>query len=330
MEKQGKTKRNSVFQFLRGVARSPEVGTLVAILALSAVIGYINPRFWTTVNWLTIFRWLTGLALLAMGQSMVLITSGIDLSVGSMASLSSMIFAYMITIMNQDTPVAILTVVAVALLVGFYHGAFVTKFSPPLPTSVPAFVVTLGSLILLRGIAIVMTSGYPIKIYEYSKIAFIASSQGLALILAIALALTFYIQRYTVIGRYIYAIGGNMEAARVAGIPIHKTRLFAHVYSSLMAGFAGIVYASLVSSGYAEIATGQELYSIASCVIAGVSLAGGEGTAIGAIIGALLVTVVRNGIVLMGVSPYWQDTVTALILIIAVTTDLVRRTWRRT
>ncbi|MEM4528381.1 MAG: ABC transporter permease [Desulfurococcaceae archaeon] len=310
--------------------RSPELNTFTAILVLSAIIGFINPRFWSIPNLLTIFRWLTGLGLLALGQSMVLIMGGIDLSVGSMASLSSMVFAYMITIMKQDTLIAVLTVIAVALLVGFYHGIFVTRFSPPLPTTVPSFIVTLGSLILLRGTAIVMTYGYPIKIYDYEKIAFTASTQGLALILIIAVAITYYLQRYTVIGRYIYAIGGNMEAARVAGIPIHKSRMFSYIYSSLMAGLAGIVYASLVSSGYAEIATGQELFSIASCALAGVSLAGGEGTAIGALIGALLITVVRNGIVLMGVSPYWQDAVTALILVIAVTTDLVRRTWRRT
>lgn len=309
--------------------RIPEINTLTAILALSIIIGSINANFWSLSNWLTIYRWLAGLGLLALGQSMVLVAGGIDLSVGSMASLSSMIFAYMIVYAGVDTSIAILVVLAVALLIGFLHGVYITRFSLPLPTIIPAFIITLGSLILLRGLAIVMTYGYPIRILDYGKVEFLASPAGLSIIFIMALLLTFYIQRYTAVGRYLYAIGSNIEAARVAGVPIHKARIFAFMYSSLMAGLSGIVYASLVSSGYAEIATGQELYSIASCTIAGVSLAGGEGSALGAVIGALLISLIRNGIVLMGISPYWQDAATAIILVIAVTTDLIRRTWRK-
>jgi ribose/xylose/arabinose/galactoside ABC-type transport system permease subunit len=306
--------------------RSPELGTLIAVLGLSLIIGFVNPRFWLPSNWLTIMRWFAGFALLAMGESMVLIIGGIDLSVGSMASLSSMIFAYLITEMSWDTWQAFIVTMVIAILVGLYHAAVVVRFSPPLPTTVPAFIVTLGSLILLRGIAIGMTKGFPIKIYNESKIAFLASSQGIALLVTIAGIITLLIQLRTVVGRYMYAIGGSLEAARVAGIPIHKARAFAFIYSSILASITGMLYAGLVASGYADIATGQELYAIASCAIAGVSLAGGEGNAISAILGALLISIVRNGIVLMGVSPYWQDVGTALILVIAVIVDLTRRT----
>jgi len=307
----------------------PEINTMFAIIALSIIISVINPRFMTQSNLLTIFRWWVGLSILAIGQSMALIIAGIDLSVGSLASLSSMIFAYMLQIADLNTPLAILSTMGIAALIGLYHGLFVTVFSPPLPTTVPSFIVTLGSLILLRGIAIIMNNGAPIKIYQYEKIAFIQSDVGLAVIFFIVALFALIIQQYTIVGRYLYAIGGNMEAARVAGIPIHKARIFAYIISSICASITGIVYASLIASGYPDIATGQELYSIASCTIGGVSLAGGEGTLFGSMVGALLITIVRNGIVLMGVSPYWQEAVTAIILVIAVTVDLIRRTWRR-
>ncbi|MEL9940542.1 MAG: ABC transporter permease [Ignisphaera sp.] len=135
-----------------------------------------------------------------------------------------------------------------------------------------------------------------------------------------------FIQQRTAIGRYLYAIGGNLEAARVAGIPIHKARIFAFAYSGAMASIAGMIYAGLIASGYADIASGQELLAVASCALAGVSLAGGEGNAFNAVLGALLVSIARTGIVFIGISPYWQDVATALILVIAVIVDLSRRT----
>ena len=117
-----------------------------------------------------------------------------------------------------------------------------------------------------------------------------------------------------------------MEAARVSGVPIHKTRILAFVFSSVFAGLAGLVFTSMLMTGYPGVAAGQELYAIASNAIGGVSLAGGEGSAIGAIIGALLMTVIRNGLVLMGVSPYWHDPIAGIILVVAVGIDLFRRT----
>ncbi len=321
--------RKSAKETIYTVLRTPEIGTFIGVIAIYAIISAINPRFISPGSILTVIRWFVALSLLTMGQSMVLISGAIDLSVGSMASLSSMIFAYLLVYGGQSPLVAFIAVIATGLLVGLYHGFFVTRFSPPLPTIVPAFIITLGSYILLRGIGIVMTSGIPIKITDREAIAFIASDTGRIIIFVIMLIISLIIQRYTLVGRYMYAVGGNMEAARIAGIPIHKTRVFAFAFSAISASIGGLLFAGLIAGGYADIAIGQELYSIASCAIGGVSLAGGEGTVIGAVLGALLISVIRNGIVSLGVSPYYQDVVTAIILIGAVTVDLIRRTWRR-
>ncbi len=305
--------------------RSPEIGTLIAIVVLYIGIGIVNVRFWEPMTLITIARWLAGLGTLAIGVSMVLIIGGIDLSVGSLASLSSVIFAHLIVNVGINPVIAFIITLLIGMAVGLYHGFIVIKFSPPLPTIVPAFIATLGSLFLLRGIAIGYWKGYPVKIYDTSKISFLVSEYGGITILAVVLLTTLFIQRYTAIGRYMYAIGGNLEAARVAGVPIHRTRVFAFVYSSVLATLAGMIYTGLVASGYADIAAGQELLAIASNALAGVSLAGGEGNAINASLGAFLVAIVRTGIIFTGISAYWQDVAAAILLVLAVILDLTRR-----
>lgn len=305
-----------------------EINIIVASVIVSIVIGAINPNFWHLSNWINIYRFFVALALLSLGESGILILGGIDLSIGSMASLTSMVFAYLLTYFKVDLPLAILGVLALGLLIGLYHGVFVTRFSPPLPTIVPAFIVTLASLLLLSGIAVGITSGFPIPILgSYAEL--IGSPTGLTVIFVIVLGLTYFIHKYTAVGRYMYAMGSNMEAARVAGVPIHKTRIFAYMYSEALAVLAGIVLTSIVYAGYNSVGQNQELFAIAACAIAGVSLAGGEGSAIGAVLGALLIEIINDGIVLIGVSAYWQNAFTGAILVIAVLVDLIRRTWRR-
>lgn len=304
--------------------RSPEIGTLVAIIGLYIAIGLVNTRFWEPMTLLTIARWFAGIGTLAIGESMVLIIGGIDLSVGSLASLSSMLFAHLIVNIGVDTTLAFIATLCMGVAVGLYHGFIVSRFSPPLPTVVPAFVATLGSLFLLRGFAIGYWRGYPVKIHDIFKISFLASPYGGIVILVIIIVLTLFIQRYTAIGRYLYAIGGNLEAARVAGIPIHKVRVFAFAYSGMCASLAGMIYTGLVASGYADIAAGQELLAIASNALAGVSLAGGEGNAINAMLGGFLVSMVRTGIIFLGISAYWQDVAAAILLVLAVIVDLTR------
>ncbi len=305
----------------------PEFNITIATIILALIIGFVNPKFWTMSNWFTILRWFTGLGLLALGESMALIGGGLDLSVSAVASIVSMVFAYLLEFMGFNVIAAAIVALLIAAAIGLYHGLFVIAFSPPLPTIVPAFIVTLGSLILVSGLAVVMTHGWPIVISkETAAVASLSSTPVLFTIILVGTIFIIFVQRYTVFGRFLYSIGGNMEAARVSGVPIHKTRVLAFVFSSVFSGLAGLVFTSMLMTGYPGVAAGQELYAIASNAIGGVSLAGGEGSAIGAIIGALLMTVIRNGLVLMGVSPYWHDPIAGIILVVAVGIDLFRRT----
>lgn len=313
--------------------RVPIFNIVIAILVISLVTGFINPKFWEISNWQVLLTWFLGLSVLAMGESMVLISGGIDLSVGSVASAVSMILAIIIK-NNTWIPVTerIITAIIISLIfgasVGLLHGTVVSFFSPPLPQIMPAFIITLASLIFWGGFASAITFGWPITLHEYPALSIIAQPWMLAVILVIVGSITIFIQRYTIVGRYLYAIGGNIEVARLSGVPINKSRLFAYSYSSICAAIAGIIFTSLMMTGYPGVGKGQELYAIASNAIGGVSLAGGEGIALGSVIGAFLITLIRNALVLTGVSPYWYDSVTGVILAVAVAIDLYRRKGR--
>lgn len=313
--------------------RVPIFNIVIAILVISLVTGFINPKFWEISNWQVLLTWFLGLSVLAMGESMVLISGGIDLSVGSVASAVSMILAIIIK-SNTWIPVTerIITAIIISLIfgasVGLLHGTVVSFFSPPLPQIMPAFIITLASLIFWGGFASAITFGWPITLHEYPALSIIAQPWMLAVILVIVGSITIFIQRYTIVGRYLYAIGGNIEVARLSGVPINKSRLFAYSYSSICAAIAGIIFTSLMMTGYPGVGKGQELYAIASNAIGGVSLAGGEGIALGSVIGAFLITLIRNALVLTGVSPYWYDSVTGVILAVAVAIDLYRRKGR--
>lgn len=308
--------------------RVPVINILIAILVISVITGLINPRFWDPANWQVLLTWFLGLSVLAMGESVVLIGGGIDLSVGSVASATSMIIALLIAQGGVSIPVAIAIALIFGLCVGIFHGAFVCLFSPPLPQIMPAFVITLVSNIFWGGFASAITQGWPITLHQYPQLYVIAQPYSLATILVVMGFLTVYIQQYTIAGRYIYAVGGNIDVARLSGVPINKARLFAFGYSGLCAALAGVIFTALMMTGYPGVGKGQELYAIASNAIGGVSLAGGEGTAFGSITGAFLITLVRNALVLSGVSPYWYDPIAGIILAVAVVVDLYRRRTR--
>lgn len=311
----------------------PILNIVIAILVLSLITGFINPRFWYLDNWIVLLTWFLGLSVLAMGESMVLISGGIDLSVGSIASASSMILALIISRITlipvgPRIALAVVIVLFIGALIGMFHGMFVSVFSPPLPQIMPAFIITLVSLIFWGGFASAITMGWPIVLHEYKELYIVSRPETLTLILVVVASISIFIQRYTIVGRYLYSIGGNIEVARLSGVPINKSRLFAYMYSSICAALAGVIFTSLMMTGYPGVGRGQELYAIASNAIGGVSLAGGEGIALGSIIGAFLVTLIRNALVLMEVSPYWYDSVTGIILAVAVAIDLYRRRGR--
>jgi ribose transport system permease protein len=307
-----------------------ELSIVVAFLLLCLFFWWRQPEaFLKPANLAVIMRFVATFGLLGIGEILVIITGGIDLSVGSMTALAGVLVAtLMLKGLGFIPPLpmlpAILIVLIIAALVGLWHGFCVTKLH------IPAFIITLGTWLMARGLAAFITRGYPIVYPTGSK--FLVLGQGsfyqvpiMFIILVIVALITWFVLTATTLGRHIYAVGGNIEAARVSGINVDRVRLFCYASSGMMGGLVGILLASRLGQGTPTVGSGYELWAIAATVIGGTSLFGGEGTVLGAILGAAIMGVMVNGMVLVNLSSYLQDVVLGAVLVIAVTYD----TWRR-
>jgi len=297
-------------------------GPLLGLFLLSAALAAASPHFLTWDNILNIFRQSAVNGLLALGQLLVILTAGIDLSVGSILGLSSVVFAMTV---KSGAPVAVAYAAALAcgLALGLANGLLLTGLKLPHP-----FIATLGMLNVARGAAMLLSGGFPIP--DLPPSARLAGA-GFApiLILLAAFGLVSLLLRHTVFGRDVYAIGGNPEASRLAGIPV-KARLNA-VYgiSGLLAGLASVLLAGRMNAGFPLAGVGAELDSIAAVIIGGASFFGGVGAVSGTLIGALIIAVLRNGLNLLNVSSHWQMIVIGSVIIWAVWVDVLRRRGRQ-
>ena len=307
-----------------------EASVILAFLLLCLFFWWQKPGvFFKPANLAVIMRFVATFGLLAIGEVLVIITGGIDLSVGSMTALTGVLVAVlMLKGFGGVPPIgmapAIAVVLVIAGLVGLWHGLFVTKLH------IPPFIITLGTWLIARGLAAFITRGYPI-VYP-SDSPFLVLGQGtfhqipvmFIIFVAVALIVAFILNS-TTLGRHIYAVGGNIEAARVSGINVDRVRLFSFASSGVMGGLVGILLASRLGQGTPVVGSGYELWAIAATVIGGTSLFGGEGTVLGAVLGAAIMGVMVNGMVLVNLSSYLQDVVLGFVLVVAVTYD----TWRR-
>jgi ribose transport system permease protein len=253
---------------------------------------------------------------------LIIIEGGIDLSVGSLVALTGVLVALFMKD-GINIMLAMISVLIISSLIGLWHGLFVTKLK------VPPFIITLGTLTAARGLASVITKGWPI-IGLPNGFFFIGQGDiyGIPFPLIILIffgAIAFFITKYTVLGRQLYATGGNIEAARLSGIDVDKRIIFAYVSSAFLAGITGIIVASRLSQGQAGVGGGYELSAIAAAVIGGTSLSGGEGTILGTLIGATIMSVISDGLILLEISSYWHDVVMGLVIVAAVTVDIWRR-----
>jgi len=305
------------------------LGILIALALLCACFWWRNPGVFTKpANLAVIMRFIATFGLLGIGEILVIITGGIDLSVGSMTALTGVLVAWLMLkgvggIIFGMVP-AILIVLAFAALVGLWHGFFVTK------VGVPAFIITLGTWLIASGAAAYITRGYPIVFP--SGHPFLVLGQGewrsipiMFLVLVGVALVAAFILNLTTLGRHIYAVGGNREAARVAGVKVNAVRIFCYAVSGVMAGTTGILLASRLGQGTPVVGSSYELWAIAATVIGGTSLFGGEGTVLGAILGAAIMGVMQNGMVLVNLSSYLQSVILGLVLVIAVVYDTLRR-----
>jgi ribose transport system permease protein len=307
-------------------------GALVILLALVIAFSLASENFLTVDNLRNILRQYSVPAILAVGQTIVIVSAGIDLSVASTAALSGSVVGVMYAHEGYPEPVALLMGLAAGFAVGAINGFVITKWR------VPDFIATLGAFTAVRGIALLVTDGLPVPDYTKAKegrtvpetVTTLGAESvfGVPLIAVVAGAcalLGWFILSRTTLGRSAYAIGGNREAARVSGIRVERTKWAIYVFSGLMAAIAGFMLTGRQGSANALMGEGMELQSIAAVVVGGTNLFGGEGTIGGTIIGVLIIGVLNNGLNILGVADFWQRVVNGSIIVAVVALDQWRR-----
>jgi ribose/xylose/arabinose/galactoside ABC-type transport system permease subunit len=307
-------------------------GALVILLALVIAFSLASENFLTVDNLRNILRQYSVPAILAVGQTIVIVSAGIDLSVASTAALSGSVMGVMYAHEGYPEPVALLMGLAAGFAVGAINGFVITKWR------VPDFIATLGAFTAVRGIALLVTDGLPVPDYTKTKegrtvpetVTTLGAESvfGVPLIAVVAGAcalLGWFILSRTTLGRSAYAIGGNREAARVSGIRVERTKWAIYVFSGLMAAIAGFMLTGRQGSANALMGEGMELQSIAAVVVGGTNLFGGEGTIGGTIIGVLIIGVLNNGLNILGVADFWQRVVNGSIIVAVVALDQWRR-----
>jgi ribose transport system permease protein len=314
---------------LRGIdlgTISQTLGSLASLIILSFLIWLAEPVFMSGANWLNIARQASFNAILAMGMTFVILTAGIDLSVGSIVALSSVSGGMLMYQMGWPMWPAVLAMLVVGALCGLMNGA-ITVFG-----KIPPFIVTLGTMQIFRGMALQVTSGAPI--YDLTKVQPDFDIFGTrnfggvpspVIITIIVFVISYLLLRYTRLGLYSYAIGGNEQATRFSGVSINRYLLAVYTLMGLAAGIAAVMLTSRLNSSQPNVAVGAELDAIAAVVIGGTSLFGGEGTIVGTIIGSLLMAVIRNGLTLMHISAFYQQIVIGAVIVLAVLIDRLRR-----
>ena len=312
---------------LGGLWRRRELNVVYALVALSVLIYLRNANFGTLFNVQVILRQVAIFGLLALAEMLVIITAGIDLSVGSMVAFVGVVEALLVAKLGWSLPLALLVGLTASVLIGMYHGVAVSKWG------IPPFIITLGSLSIWRGLATGVTKSYPVLIAHEG---FRWIGQGMlwivpvpvAILIVVALLLAYLLNR-TSLGRNIYAVGGNIEAARLSGIPVTRVLIVTYTLASFIVGIAGTIVAGRMAQGLPSVASGYELNSIAATIIGGTSFFGGIGTVQGTLLGALLMAAIDNSLILMGVSAYWYTLVVGTIILLAVTIDVVSTNRRR-
>ncbi len=298
-------------------------GILLAFVVICAALALTTPRFLTVSNLTIILTQVSINALLAFGVTFVIITGGIDLSLGSMVAVtgvSAALFAHPDTYPLM-VPLGIALAAGVAM--GGFNGLVITK------SKVPPFIVTLGTMTIGRGLALILSKGRPISNLS-DAFNFMGGGQVFGIpfpivILVVIFALCSILLRKTIWGRYMYAVGGNEQAARASGISVAKVKMLVYALSGALAALAGIVLTSRITTGQPNAGQGFELDAIAAAIIGGTSTSGGSGTMTGTLIGALLIGVISNGLDLLNVTSYYQEVVMGVIIIGAVVLDGLNR-----
>ncbi|HEU6270270.1 ribose ABC transporter permease [Streptococcus pseudopneumoniae] len=298
-----------------------ELTTVIALIILMAVITIINSNFLTANNLLNLLLQVTSNALIAFGMTFVILTGGIDLSVGSILALSSALTA---GLLGSGMPVALAILISLILgcILGMMNGLLISygKLAP--------FIVTLATMTIFRGATLVYTNGNPITkglsdtfLFQFLGQGYIVGIPFPVIIMFIVFIVLYVLLHKTAFGKSVYAIGGNEKAAYISGVKLNKVKIIIYSISGMMASISGLIITSRLSSAQPTAGASYEMDAIAAVVLGGTSLSGGKGRILGTLIGALIIGVLNNGLNIIGVSAFWQQVVKGVVILIAVLID---------
>ena len=313
------------YSWISWILSRQSLWVLLAVFAACIFLTFATESFATPNNLFNVTRNFTFVAVIALGMTIVIITGGIDLSVGAVLCLCSMILAVTMHA-GYGIEIGIAAALGTALLIGAFNGVLIAY------VGLPPFVVTLGMLSIARSLAMVASNNTVVFQFgpDHDKLLFLG---GGALILGIAnpvlymialALLTGFVLRWTKFGRHVFAIGGNEHAATLTGVPVRPIKVAVYMISSLSAGIAGVIETGWLGAVTTNLGAGMELQVIAAAVIGGANLAGGAGTAFGALIGAALIEVIRNSLGLLGINAFWQGTFIGSAILVAVLFDRLK------
>lgn len=309
-------------RYLKALLGSEQAGLLVALVLLCLVIAALTPVFLTGGNIKNVLRDASLIAITGTGMVMIILLGEIDLSVGSSQAVVGILA---VAVLNQTGSVslALLAALAAGGAIGLINGLLVTR------AGINSLIATLGMMAILRGTAMVTTGAVSIQAEVESFVeigtGYLGPLPVPVLIMIALLGLFYYVLHHTILGRYVYAVGGNGEAARHAGLPVDRIRVAIFAIGGVLAALSAFVLASRLNSGQPNAGLGFELQVIAAVILGGISLSGGVGTLSGAVIGILILTVLSNGLVLLNVSSFYHDIARGLVIIIAVYLDSRRK-----
>lgn len=299
-------------------------GVFAAFLIVFIIASFVSPKFLTFKNQMIILRTVSTTALCAFGMTFVVLTGGIDLSVGSFMSLAGCLTTILISWYAVPSYGAIAISLLVGIAFGAMNGLVITKMN------MPPFIVTLATMNIMRGISYTITGGKPVSVtadplFEKIGTGFVGVVPIAVIYVIVAFIFLWMLLNRTKFGRHIYAVGGNLKAAVYSGINTHRTIFFAYILTGVLSAFGGIILVSRLNSGQPTIGEGAELDAIAACIVGGASLSGGSGTLAGTLVGAVLMGVISNILNLIGVNSFVQLIIKGVIIIFSVYINTMRK-----
>lgn len=309
---------------LRSIGKKPWFSSIIIFAIVFIGMSVLSPNTFLTMNNITnVLRQGSVYAIMAVGMTFAIMIGGIDLSQGSVLAVVGVVVGMIMKEGQGNMYLAMIAGLAVGALIGLLNGVIIGYLD------VPAFIATLGTMYGMRGVALILTDAAPVGA-DYAPFRVLGTGYlfGIPLpvyLVALVAIVGQFILTKTAIGRYILAVGSNAEASQLSGINVRKVKVVAHVYSSVAVAIAAIMYLSRLGAAQPTAGNGYELEAVCAAVIGGSSIMGGEGSIVGSAIGAMVVMVLRNGMVLLGVSTYWQQLIIGTVLVVAVIFDVLRK-----